>query len=106
MNRERRPVEQSVSEVKEQRCEYRHRVLKGATIIKGISNSEIRCTIRNQHTGGAELNVSAEARVPEGFLLYVPADGIAYRAVLRWRKNDRVGVQFMGTEPKPRLHYG
>ncbi|TIS77003.1 MAG: PilZ domain-containing protein, partial [Mesorhizobium sp.] len=26
--------------------------------------------------------------------------------VLRWRRNDRVGVQFTGTLPKPRLHYG
>jgi hypothetical protein len=90
----------------ENRREYRQRVLKGATIIKGISNSEIGCQVRNQHVGGAELRVSAEARVPEEFLLYVPADGLAYRSQLRWRKNERVGVQFTGSEPKPRLHYG
>ena len=39
-------------------------------------------------------------------LLYVPLDGIAYRAVVRWRKNDRVGVEFVGIEPKPKFHYG
>ncbi|WP_352784490.1 hypothetical protein [Mesorhizobium sp. M0643] len=47
-----------------------------------------------------------EALVPEHFLLYVPTDGVAYRSVLRWRRNDRVGVQFTETVPKPRLHYG
>ncbi|RVD67214.1 PilZ domain-containing protein, partial [Mesorhizobium sp. M4A.F.Ca.ET.029.04.2.1] len=37
---------------------------------------------------------------------YVPVDGVAYRSEVRWRRNDRVGVQFCGTEPKPKLHYG
>ncbi|MES0029338.1 PilZ domain-containing protein [Mesorhizobium sp. M0074] len=88
------------------RRERRQRVLKGAAIINGINNSEISCTIRNQNVGGAELKVPVEALVPEHFLLYVPTDGVAYRSVLRWRRNDRVGVQFTETVPKPRLHYG
>ena len=61
------------------RRERRSRVLKGGTIITGVNNSEIACTIRNMHPHGAELRVSAEARVPSEFLLYVPVDGIAYR---------------------------
>lgn len=52
------------------------------------------------------MKVSPDARVPAEFLLYVPVDGVAYRATLRWREKDRVGVQFTGTEPKPKLHYG
>ncbi|RWC31110.1 MAG: PilZ domain-containing protein [Mesorhizobium sp.] len=86
--------------------EHRPRVLKGGSIITGISNSEVGCMLRNQHEGGAELKVTLEARVPDRFLLYVPLDGIAYRCEVRWRRNDRIGVQFTGTEPKPRLHYG
>ncbi|WP_269929793.1 PilZ domain-containing protein [Aminobacter sp. HY435] len=86
--------------------EHRNRVLKGASILTGVKNSEIAVTIRNMHSGGAELRVSAEARIPERFLLYVPVDSIGYRAVVRWRKADRVGVQFEGTEPKPAWHYG
>lgn len=86
--------------------EHRNRVLKGASIITGVSNSEITCTIRNMHQSGAELRVSADARIPERFLLYVPVDGIGYRAVVRWRRSDRIGVQFEGTEPKPAWHYG
>ncbi len=86
--------------------EHRQRTLKGATIILGIRNSEISCTIRNQTAAGAELKVPLEARIPHTFLLYVPVDGIAYRSEVRWQKNDRVGVAFTGTEAKPRFHYG
>lgn len=88
-------------------------VLKGASIIGGITNSEISCTIRNQNSGGAELKVPVESRVPERFVLYVPTDGVAYQAVLRWRRNDLIGVQFIGTcqsrvstmaKPMPGMH--
>ncbi len=90
----------------EHRDKRRQRVLKGATILTGISNSEVKCTVRNMHADGAELKVSIDARVPDEFLLYVPTDGIAYRAVVRWRHDDRIGVEFTGTEPKPHWHYG
>ncbi|TIM34179.1 MAG: PilZ domain-containing protein, partial [Mesorhizobium sp.] len=40
------------------------------------------------------------------FLLYVPTDGIAYKAAVRWRREDRIGVMFTGTAPKPHWHYG
>jgi hypothetical protein len=90
----------------EQRHERRQRVLKGASILTGVRNSEIRCTIRNQTESGAELQVAADSRIPPEFLLYVPADGVAYNAVLRWRRQNRAGVMFTGTQAKPRWHYG
>jgi hypothetical protein len=96
----------SVPAEEENRREHRQRVLKGATILNGIKNSEIACTIRNMHKNGAELKVALDAPVPQEFLLYVPVDGIAYRCQLRWRSRDRAGVVFTGTEPKPAWHYG
>ncbi|UVK36743.1 PilZ domain-containing protein [Mesorhizobium sp. AR10] len=90
----------------EHRHEHRQRVLKGGAIITGLQNSEISCTVRNQHESGAELRVAPDARVPDRFLLYIPVDGIAYRSEVRWRRNDRIGVKFNGTEGKPKLHYG
>lgn len=81
-------------------------MLKGGTIITGIQNSEVSCTVRNQHASGAELKIPLEARVPDQFLLYVPLDGVAYRCAVRWRRSNRLGVRFTGTEPKPKLHYG
>ncbi len=96
----------TVAEETEHRRERRQRVLKRATIVLCLEKSEITCTIRNQNSGGAELMVPLEAVVPTEFLVYVPVDGIAYRAVIRWRRKDRIGVQFTGTEPKPPFHYG
>jgi hypothetical protein len=88
------------------RARRRARVLKGASILNGVDASEIKCTIRNMHEDGAELQLPAEVVVPNEFLLYVPLDGIAYKAVVRWRAGNRIGVMFVGTEPKPRWHYG
>jgi hypothetical protein len=86
--------------------EHRQRVLKGASILDGIDNSEIACAVRNMHENGAELRVPAEASVPAEFLLYIPLDRIAYRCELRWRVGTRAGVKFNGTAPKPHWHYG
>jgi hypothetical protein len=88
------------------RREHRRRVLKGASILGDVNTSEIRCTIRNQNAGGAGLRVPLGVDVPARFLLYVPVDGIGYQAVVRWRTQDRVGVMFTGTAPKPHWHYG
>ncbi len=86
--------------------EHRPRVLKGGSILNGINKSEIPCTVRNQHAHGAELRVSIDWIIAKEFLLYVPVDGICYRCVLRWRRDDKAGVSFHGTEPKPHWHYG
>ena len=86
--------------------EHRKRVLKGASILQGIDQSEIACTVRNMHEHGAELIVPPTAAVPDTFLLYVPTDGIGYRSQVRWRRGDRIGVQFLGREAKPSWHYG
>ncbi|WP_337918714.1 PilZ domain-containing protein [Pseudaminobacter soli (ex Zhang et al. 2022)] len=86
--------------------EHRQRVLKGATIIIDLSKSEISCTIRNQHSNGAELRVPLGVEIPTEFTLYVPTDGVAYYSKVRWRRGERVGVQFTGSGPKPKHHYG
>ncbi len=95
----------SVPEEAEQRREHRQRVLKGAVIL-ATSHSAINCTIRNMTKEGAELRFAVETHMPSEFLLYVPLDGIAYRSTLRWRKADRCGVLFTGTEPKPDSYHG
>ncbi|AZO62358.1 MAG: PilZ domain-containing protein [Mesorhizobium sp.] len=90
----------------ELRGKRRQRVLKGAAILTGINNSGVMCTVRNMHPGGAELKLPIEAHVPDEFLLYVTKDRIGYKAIVRWRRDDRIGVEFAGTEPKPHWHYG
>jgi hypothetical protein len=91
---------------KDLREEHRKRVIKSATIILGPAKSETSCIIRNQNAGGAELEVPADVIAPGKFLLYVPIDGVAYRAEIRWRKKNRLGVGFTWTEPEPQFHYG
>lgn len=88
------------------RRQHRQRVLKGASIIIDINTSEIACTIRNMHSNGAELRIPAEVPIPDNFLLYITADAKGYRAVVRWRAGNRVGVEFVAEELKPRWHYG
>ncbi|TPN75991.1 PilZ domain-containing protein [Mesorhizobium sp. CU2] len=75
----------------ERRLHAREFVLKDATIV--ADNVRIACSVRNQHEHGAELRVDPNALIPERFLLDVPADAITYRAVARWRRNERLGVQ-------------
>lgn len=84
---------------------HRQRVLKGASIIWGINRSDITCVIRNQNANGACLVIAEENRVPQEFLLWVPTDGVAWRCRMRWRKGDRAGVSFHGSQPKPDWHY-
>ncbi|TGQ69277.1 MAG: PilZ domain-containing protein [Mesorhizobium sp.] len=75
----------------ERRSHLRTAVLKDGSIITDDVN--IGCSVRNQHAHGAELRVEPGVVVPERFVLHVPADGVEYRAVVRWRKNERLGVQ-------------
>jgi hypothetical protein len=82
----------------ERRLHAREFVLKEATIIVGAV--KISCSVRNQHEQGAELRVAADAKIPERFLLEVPADDMVYRALVRWRRNDRVGVALYSNAPK------
>lgn len=81
-------------------------MLKGASILQGINDSEIKVTVRNMHANGAELRVPLGVQIPAEFLLYIPIDAAGYRSVVRWRYGDRIGVQFMSREPKPHWHYG
>ncbi|MFD1988330.1 PilZ domain-containing protein [Mesorhizobium newzealandense] len=75
----------------ERRSHPRGIVLKGATIITDDAN--ISCSVRNQHHHGAELRVDPGLTIPDRFVLHVPADDTSYRAVVRWRRNERLGVQ-------------
>lgn len=90
----------------DERFGHKRRVNKGAAILNAVENCEIRCFVRDMHEGGAELNVGSNEQLPPEFLLYVPREGVVYRASLRWRDGNRAEVEFLGTEPKPHWHYG
>lgn len=75
----------------ERRLHAREFVLKEAVIVAG--KVTIGCSVRNQHEHGAELRVDPQAQIPDRFVLQVPADDATYNAAVRWRRNDRLGVQ-------------
>lgn len=75
----------------ERRADARGIVLKDAIII--TDDAKISCSVRNQHVHGAELRVDPGVTIPDRFVLHVPADDANYRAVVRWRRNERLGVQ-------------
>jgi hypothetical protein len=86
--------------------EHRQRVLKGATVIMGMNDSEIPCTVRNMHAHGAELKVPFEANLPREFMLHISVDNVTWLCELRWRMRERAGVRFLGQTRKPAWHYG
>jgi len=75
----------------ERRSHSRNLVLKEATIHSG--DASINCLVCNQHAHGAELRVKADIEIPDRFVLHVPVDQTSYRAVVRWRRKERLGVQ-------------
>lgn len=75
----------------ERRAHPRTPVLKEGTII--ADGMSIGCSIRNQHAHGAELRVDSGAAIPDRFILMIQAEDATHRVVVRWRKNDRLGIQ-------------
>ncbi|MER8747984.1 PilZ domain-containing protein [Mesorhizobium sp. M1050] len=75
----------------ERRSHTRGIVLKDATII--TDDAKIDCCVRNQHAHGAELRVDPSITIPDRFTLQVPEDDASYRAVVRWRRRERLGIQ-------------
>ena len=82
----------------ERRLHAREFVLKEAVII--TEGGRVGCSVRNQHDHGAELRVDPEVQIPERFVVEIPADDATYRAVLRWRRKERLGVQFFSNSLK------
>ena len=75
---------------------------KGATIERFDGKPDLRCRITNLSLEGAELALDPGQRAPDQFALYVPHEGMAYRATVRWRKEGRIGVEFAGAQPLTR----
>ena len=90
----------------DKRVQHRARVLKRAFILCAGERPEIPCTVRNMHSGGAELKVLPEDPVRPEFLLHIPLDGVTYNCCLRWRHGNRCGIEFKGIAEKPAWHYG
>lgn len=66
------------------------------------------CVLKDMSAGGAKIHVAAIYTLPPRFVLVHMQDGIAFDAVLKWRRGDLAGMAFEQSHPlqtcdEPRL---
>ena len=86
--------------MKEARHHERVRTILGAQIIFNNKSSTLECQIRNISPAGAKLALSETVALPDEFDLHIPQRGRTFRARLRWRSADGVGVEFLRDEAR------
>ena len=78
----------------EHRKETRQRVFLKGRIVFNNGSSSFDCLVRDMSSSGARLVMSDATTLPEAFDLYIPQKDRTYRATLRWRREDGIGVTF------------
>jgi hypothetical protein len=74
----------------ERRAEPRTtRIQAGKARFQDISRD---CTVLNLSRSGARLKFTGFTGLPEKFDLFIPETGTTYRAHIRWRFEDEIGV--------------
>ena len=86
--------ERAPPRARERRLSPRHQTSKVGKIILHRGSAGDRCTVGNMSPAGALLLVANAYGLAEQFDLQV--DGYIRRCIARWRRLDRVGVQFTG----------
>ena len=77
----------------QRRVEPRLRTLKAGKIAFNNNFSSFDCIVRNLHKHGACLEIASSLGVPATFELIL-ADGSKHVCNLRWRYDNRIGVEF------------
>lgn len=83
-----------------QRTRRGSRLLLEGKIVSRDGTTVIDVKIRDMSATGAILRIPPNVNLPENFSLLVDSDGKRYPAEKRWRKGERLVVQFVG---EPRL---
>ncbi len=82
----------------------RRNALRSRSFIKGriqFNNGQASfdCLVRDLSQTGARLAVAGSAPLPDVFDLHLPSKDAHYRAQVRWRHADEIGVAFLNAEP-------
>ncbi|WP_019904357.1 PilZ domain-containing protein [Methylobacterium sp. 77] len=77
------------------RREPRQRTFLKGRIIFNNGASSMDCLVRDMSATGARLALSETATLPEVFELFIPQKERTYKASLRWRRTDGIGIAFV-----------
>ena len=83
----------------ERRKQTRLRVFLKGRVHFNNGASSLDCLVRDMSPIGARLVMSETATLPEKFDLFIPQKERTYRATLRWRREDGIGVTFEAATP-------
>ncbi|MGY3581779.1 putative pyridoxine 5'-phosphate oxidase superfamily flavin-nucleotide-binding protein [Bradyrhizobium sp. USDA 4341] len=82
---------------RESRIAARRRIFKAGVIEFGDAvRSEVACTVRSISETGAGLILNSPLWFPDTFTLVIDSDGFRKPCRAVWRKENRVGVTFIG----------
>lgn len=59
------------------------------------------CIVRNASKTGAKLSVADPRTLPDQFKLAIPSRGETFRARIKWRADNQIGVEFENDELAP-----
>lgn len=79
----------------ENRREPRQRTFLKGRIVFNNGASSMDCLVRDMSSAGARLALTETATLPEVFDLYIPQKERTYKANLRWRRSDGIGIAFV-----------
>lgn len=81
--------------IPEGRRAERLRTYIGARAVFNNGQSTMDCQVRNLSQTGAKLTLSESVGLPKAFILEIPSRNKSFKAELRWRAGDSVGVEFI-----------
>jgi hypothetical protein len=80
----------------EQRVAVRRRVLKAGVVAYNGRHTTLPCSVRDVSDTGARLRIEGSIAAPDTFELIIPLDGLEASCQVAWRKDQDIGVQFIG----------
>src|ERR1700712_2937978 len=83
----------------EQRRAHRARTILGAKAVFNNGLSSVGCHVRDLSDTGAKLSLEPGTLVPDEFQLEIPLKNLSFKARIKWRDGQSVGVVFLVERP-------
>lgn len=91
----------------DKRKAHRQRVLFMGRLVHSAGELTAECAIQNLSKTGARVKLAGNEPVSEPIYLVDMRNGLAFKASIRWRREDRIGLSFTGyhdlAKPDPSL---